>query len=376
MKIGIIGGIGPESTIDYYRHIIRLYQENGRGDYPDIALESINMTAMLKLVSEKDWDGLTSLLAKAVSALTKAGAGLAGIASNTPHIVFEQVQRVSPIPLVSIVEAARQEADRLALKKVGLLGTLFTMQGSYYASVFEKSGITVIVPDEKEQQYIEQKLFSEIEQGIFLEETRNGLLNIIKKMIAEASIDGVILGCTELPLILTESKYGIPFLNTTEIHVRRILEKAAEQGGTRSADTFPLNSSEGAADIILHPIGVIHSPYHSRKETPNWGASDPVTEGEIELDEQYLEGSADMHPGERYQVLFYFHKSGGYRLTVAKRGVGPMTGVFSTHAPDRPNAIGVSVITVTGVHGRLIRFTGVDMLEGTPVLDIKSYKGD
>jgi tRNA-Thr(GGU) m(6)t(6)A37 methyltransferase TsaA len=151
---------------------------------------------------------------------------------------------------------------------------------------------------------------------------------------------------------------------------RKPLNRAAHVPQTLLAEF-----SEGAADIILHPIGEIHSPYHSRKETPNWGASDPVTEGEIVLDEQYLEGGADMHPGW-YQVLFYFHKSEGYRLTVAKRGGGPMTGVFSTHASDRPNAIGVSVITVTGVHGRLIRFTGVDMLDGTPVLDIKSYRGD
>ena len=272
MKIGIIGGIGPESTIDYYTRIIQRYQETiSGGNYPDIVLESINMTAMLKLVSEKDWDGLTGMLAGAVNALYKAGAGLAGIASNTPHIVFERIQRVSPIPLVSIVEAARREADRLALKKVGLLGTHFTMQGSYYTSVFEKSGITVIVPDEKEQQYIEQKLFSEIEQGILLEETRNGLLSIIKRMLGEASIDGVILGCTELPLILTESKYGIPFLNTTEIHVRRILEKAAELDGMASTDLSQNRISKGAVDITFHPIGVIRSPYQSRKETPSWG---------------------------------------------------------------------------------------------------------
>lgn len=129
-------------------------------------------------------------------------------------------------------------------------------------------------------------------------------------------------------------------------------------------------------DIIFHPIGFIRSPYHTTKETPKWGADDAVTEAEIELDDAYLEGIADMRPGERYQLLFNFHASDGYQLTVAKHGEGKLMGVFSTRSPRRPNAIGVSVITIKSVEGNRIRFTGVDMLDGTPVLDIKSYNDD
>jgi aspartate racemase len=225
----MIGGVGPESTMDYYQRLIKLYQKNVSGDnYPEIIINSINMTAMLKFVSGKDWDGLADMLADAVRELQNAGADLAFIASNTPHIVFEQVRRVSPIPLVSIVEATRMEAEKLGLKKVGLLGTLFTMQSSYYQAEFDKSGIAVVVPSEEERRYIQQKLFAEIEHGVFLEETRNGLLKIIKRLIADESIDGVILGCTELPLILTKSEYGIPFLNTAEIHAQSIFEKYME----------------------------------------------------------------------------------------------------------------------------------------------------
>ncbi|MEA4966328.1 MAG: amino acid racemase [Oscillospiraceae bacterium] len=232
MKIGMIGGVGPESTVDYYQRLIKLYQKNISGDdYPEIIINSINMTAMLKFVSGKDWDGLTGMLADAVRALQNAGADLAFIASNTPHIVFEQVRRVSPIPLISIVEAARIEAEKQALKKVGLLGTLFTMQSSYYQAEFDKSGIAMVVPNEEEQRYIQQKLLSEIEHGVFLEETRNGLLKIVKRLVTDESIDGVVLGCTELPLILTKSEYGIPFLNTTEIHAQRIFEKYVELSG-------------------------------------------------------------------------------------------------------------------------------------------------
>jgi len=232
MKIGMIGGVGPESTVDYYQRLIKLYQINISGDdYPEIIINSINMTAMLKLVSDKNWDGLAGMLAGSVRALQSAGADLAFIASNTPHIVFEQVKLVSPIPLVSIVEAARMEAEKQGLKKVGLLGTLFTMQSSYYQTEFDKSGIAMVVPNEEEKQYIQQKLFSEIEHGVILEDTRNGLLEIVKRLITDESIDGVVLGCTELPLILTKSEYGIPFLNTTEIHAQRIFEKYMELCG-------------------------------------------------------------------------------------------------------------------------------------------------
>ena len=105
------------------------------------------------------------------------------------------------------------------------------MQSSYYQAEFDKSGIAMVVPNEEEQRYIQQKLFSEIEHGVFLEETRNGLLKIVKRLINDESIDGVVLGCTELPLILTKSEYGIPFLNTTEIHAQRIFEKYVELSG-------------------------------------------------------------------------------------------------------------------------------------------------
>ena len=129
-------------------------------------------------------------------------------------------------------------------------------------------------------------------------------------------------------------------------------------------------------DILFHPIGVIRSPYQTTKQTPKWGADDTDTEAEIVLDEQFLEGIADMHPGEKYQLVFYFHESDGYQLTVARGGgTGPMTGVFSTHSPRRPNAVGISIITIKAVEGNRIRFTGVDMLDNTPVLDIKSYAG-
>ena len=125
-------------------------------------------------------------------------------------------------------------------------------------------------------------------------------------------------------------------------------------------------------DILLYPIGFIKSPYKKREEVPKWGTNTP-DKAEIILDERYVEGIADLHPLEKYLVIFYFHKSNEMKLTVPIQGFGPMTGVFSTRSPNRPNSIGISVITVEAVRGNKIVFTGVDMLDGSPVLDIKPY---
>jgi len=126
-------------------------------------------------------------------------------------------------------------------------------------------------------------------------------------------------------------------------------------------------------DMVFHPIGYISSPYKTLAEVPRGGWADKETEAEIVLDEKYVEGAADIKPGEQYMLIFCFHKSEGYSLTVHAGGDGPLRGVFSTHSPHRPNHIGVSFITVTKISGNRISFTGVDMLDGTPVLDIKSY---
>ncbi len=224
--IGMLGGLGPESTADYYKRIIEEYRRRtGDNAYPHILINSLNMTAVLALVAAKDWDALTDCLAGGIRALANAGADFGFIASNTPHIVFDRVQALSPIPLISIVEAAASEAEKLGLKKAGLLGTAFTMESSFYQDAFAARGIAAVTPFDAERRYIQQKLMDEIELGIFLNETREGLLRIAGRMVAEDGVDGIILGCTELPLIITQGEaFGVPFLNTAEMHVGRIVE--------------------------------------------------------------------------------------------------------------------------------------------------------
>jgi len=223
--VGIIGGIAPESTIEYYRLIIALYRSRIRdGSYPQIMINSIDMKRMLDLLGANDLAGVVDFVLGELTKLTQAGADLGFLASNTPHIVFDEIQRQSPLPLVSIVEATCTAAQALRLKKVGLLGTRFTMQGQFYPKVFSRQGIALIVPETDEQEYIHDKYMSELVNGIFLVETRERLLTIVDRLKERAGIQGVILGGTELPLILRDiADRGIPFLDTTRIHAESVV---------------------------------------------------------------------------------------------------------------------------------------------------------
>jgi len=223
MKIlGVIGGIAPESTIEYYRLIITSYRTQiPDGSYPPLIINSINLKKMLDLIGANELAQVTEYLLSEVRRLARAGADFGLLAANTPHIVFEDIQRQSPIPLISIVQSACEAARDLKLKRVGLFGTRFTMQGRFYPEVFSRYGITLVVPDLDEQDYIHDKYMSELVNGIFLPETREELLQIVERLKERTDIEGLILGGTELPLILRDvNDRGIPFLDTTKIHVK------------------------------------------------------------------------------------------------------------------------------------------------------------
>ncbi len=218
--LGIIGGIAPESTIEYYRLIIASYRaRKPDGSYPPLIINSINLTKMLDLIGANELARVTEYLLSEVHRLARAGADFGLLAANTPHIVFEDIQRQSPIPLISIVQTACEAARGLELTRVGLFGTRFTMQGHFYPEVFSRQGITLIMPNLDEQDYIHDKYMSELINGIFLPETREGLLQIVERLKEKTDIQGLILGGTELPLILRDvDDRGIPFLDTTRIH--------------------------------------------------------------------------------------------------------------------------------------------------------------
>ena len=218
--LGIIGGLGPESTIDYYGRIIALYRERTRdGSYPQFIINSIDMKKGLDFMEANDLIGMADYLLEEIGKLARAGATFGLISANTPHIVFDEVASKSPVPLISIVEATCAAAKARKLKRLALFGTRYTMQGTFYPRVFSRERIELLVPDPKDQDYIHDKYLNELVSGKFLPETRAGLLAIVDRMKESSDIDGVILAGTELPLILRDSQHnGIPFLDTTEIH--------------------------------------------------------------------------------------------------------------------------------------------------------------
>jgi aspartate racemase len=166
---------------------------------------------------------LTEWLLHRIEALRKAGAEFGAIGSNSPHVVFDAVKSRSSMPLVSIVEATCRKAQELGVKRLGLMGTAFTMQADFFQVPFLAKGMSVVVPEPEDQRLIQRKLFTEIELGIIKDSTRDELLAVAKRMIDRHGIEALILGCTELPLILTQDEFGIPFLNTTAIHAEAMV---------------------------------------------------------------------------------------------------------------------------------------------------------
>ena len=236
--VGIVGGLGPEATIDYYRLIIERYQSKcPHQGYPRILINSIDMAGVLRMLGLDGLCELEDLLCDAIERLARAGAEFAVIASNTPHLVFPAVRRRSSIPLISIVDVACAASQRMHLRRLGLIGSRFTMQKQFYRDVFTPAGIALVVPTKQEQEFIHDKYMTELVKAIIKPETREAFVGIAKRMMADERIDGLILGGTELPLIFRQvADIGIPFLDTTELHVDAIVESIV--AGTRN-EAYP-----------------------------------------------------------------------------------------------------------------------------------------
>lgn len=222
--LGLIGGTGPESTIDYYRLLVAKYRELADGNSPSLIINSVNLKFMIDSMTGGELDRVADYLSAAIEKLQHAGADFAALTANTPHIIFDKLQQRSSLPLISIVEATRDYVQKLGLKTVALFGTRFTMQASFYPEVFSRTGIKLVTPNEEEQTYIHAIYMGELLKDVFLPETRTKLLAIADTMHARDGIEAVILGGTELPLLLRDEEHnGIPLLDTTRIHVDRLI---------------------------------------------------------------------------------------------------------------------------------------------------------
>lgn len=225
--LGVVGGLGPESTIEYYRQLIAAYQKRaGDKSLPSILISSVDVYRGLAFLDANQLNLLAEYLADAIRRLSNAGADFAIISANTPHLVFEEVQAQSSIPLLSIVEAACAEAKARGISRIGLLGTRFTMRARFYPDVFSREGIAVVIPNDGEVAFVHEKYINELLKGICLSATRDELVRLIRRMKEDDNIEAVLLAGTELPLILTEdSAGGVPLLDTTKIHVEAAVER-------------------------------------------------------------------------------------------------------------------------------------------------------
>jgi aspartate racemase len=224
---GMIGGLGPESTVDYYRSIIARYRaRNTVAEYPHVIINSLDVDKGIALLDAGRLGDLADYLAAGVELLVRAGVDFGFIAANTPHLVFAEVQSRSAIPLLSIVRATSNHARALGLKKLGLFGTGFTMRASFYPEEFQRSGAALVIPTEAEREFIHRKYIDELLNNQFLPETRTKILSIAQRMKNEDGIEALVLAGTELPLLLRDSSTpGLQFLDTTLIHVEAVVSE-------------------------------------------------------------------------------------------------------------------------------------------------------
>jgi aspartate racemase len=224
---GILGGLGPEATIDYYRSILARYRSRKpEGGFPHLIINSLDVDKGIAMLDAGRLDDLAEYLAAGLEALTRAGAEFGLIAANTPHLVFDELQRRSAMPLLSIVRATADRAKTLGLKKVGLFGTGFTMRATFYPEEFQRSGIALARPHASEQEFIHKAYIGELLKNRFLPETRAEILRIAGRMKDEDGVEAIVLAGTELPLLLRDSSSGgIEFLDTTVIHVEAVVDE-------------------------------------------------------------------------------------------------------------------------------------------------------
>ena len=229
-KLGLIGGVGPESTIPYYKGILNGVKERiGKPYLPPMTIESLSCFEVIRMSSEGDTDGLTHYLLSGIRNLAAAGAEVGALACNTGHLVFDELQKQSPIPLISIVEAACNETIQRRYHKVGLLGTSATMKTDFFKSPFRKAGIEVMIPTAEECTYISDCILNELEIGIVNDQTAAQIIHIMERMAAEQKIDAVILGCTELPLLFEGCVTPVPLLDTMQIHIKTLIDAIMEE---------------------------------------------------------------------------------------------------------------------------------------------------
>jgi aspartate racemase len=220
--IGIVGGLGPESTVEYYRIICHRFNEKfSELNYPEMTIRSVNLQRIATLFKADKWEEMAEEIVKALHDLKNSGAEFAAIATNTPHSGFDFIKAKSPLPLLSIMDATAQKIKENNVTKVLLLGTKQTMENGFFQRTFSGYGIETVIPEKEDCDLIDNLIWTELVHGIITEETKTKFLNIIAKI---NDVQGIILGCTEIPLLLKQKDCTLPVYDTTTLHAKAILE--------------------------------------------------------------------------------------------------------------------------------------------------------
>ena len=228
-KIGLVGGTGPESTLMYYKELNSRIDKITNGEaMPDIAIESVNFRKAWNYVVSERYDLLTDYLSEKVKKLQAGGAEVISLTAVTMHIVAGEIMTETGADMVSIPQAVCREAVRRGYTRIGLLGTAFTMEKDYMKEDFRNAGISVIVPGKTDRDLIAKRILEELELGVVKESTLKEFQEIITKMKENDGIEAVVLGCTELPILLNSGNCPVPCLDSVEIHIEELIKQAVD----------------------------------------------------------------------------------------------------------------------------------------------------
>lgn len=224
--LGLIGGLSWFSTSVYYRTINQLVNERLGGKHSaKLFLYSVDFDEYKKHQAENDWKQIEKMLSDIAERLENAGADCIVLCSNTPHLVADTIRQKVRIPFIHIAEETAKAIVKQKVSQVGLIGTKFTMENSFFKDRLSNYGLEALIPGSEDRDFIHASISNELQKGVFKEETKNRYLEIIQKL-CENGTQGVILGCTEIPLLVNQSDFNTPVFDTTEIHSRAAVDFA------------------------------------------------------------------------------------------------------------------------------------------------------
>jgi len=227
-KIGLIGGITPESTVLYYQILNRLNANQlGKTHSAELIINSFDFGQISQLVKQGRWDLLDKKMAETATNLENSGASCILICANTMHLCIDAVRKVVGIPVIHIADTTAKEIQKKGIQKVALLGTKYTMEKDFFRDILNEHSIETIIPDAEERDEIHRIIYDELAQGEFKKSSKESYLKIIDSLILNGA-EGIILGCTEIPLLINQNDVSLPVFDTTKIHAAAAFKFATE----------------------------------------------------------------------------------------------------------------------------------------------------